>query len=110
MIECITYRPYGKDTGMLQGFANFYVSKWDVEISGCAVFMKDGKRWINFPSKEYTNAEGKKCYSPYIKFRERSRMDAFANEAKKSIDEYCKNNQPDEEPKKAEFDDSECPF
>lgn len=107
MIECIKYKSYIK--GTLQGFADFYVQKWGVEIIGCSIYMKDGKRWINFPSKEFINAEGGKAYSPQIKFRERAHMDAFANEAKKAIDEWCKNNQP-EEAKAEAFDDSDCPF
>lgn len=108
MIECLKYKSY--NNGVLQGFADFYVDKWGIEIIGCAVFMKDGKRWINFPSKEFTNAEGEKGYAPSLKFREREHMDAFANEAKKAIDEWCKNNQSEEEPKAKAFDDSECPF
>ena len=110
MIECTKFKSHV--SGYLQGFADFYVEKWGLEIKSCSLYMKDGKRWINFPSKEFTTPEGEKAYAPLVKFRERDHMDKFAEAAKKAIVDYCKANpQNDEKPAESpQFDDSECPF
>ena len=91
MIECTKFKSH--ESGCLQGFADFYVEKWGLEINGCSLYMKDGKRWINFPSKEFTNQEGEKAYAPLVKFRERDQMDKFSDSAKVAIDKYCKENE-----------------
>lgn len=77
---------------MLQGFADFYVPKWGIEIIGCGLYMKEGRRWINFPSKEFTNPQGEKKFMPHIKFREKSHKDAFCEMAKKAIAKWCEEN------------------
>lgn len=86
MVTCIKYKSFVK--GSLLGFVSFYVDKWGVEINGCTLNQKDGKRWINFPSKEF-EVEGEKKYQPLIKFKDKAHMDIFSEMAKKSIDEYC---------------------
>ena len=87
MIECIKF--INCERGYLQGFADFYIDKWEIEIRNCPLYLKDGKRWLNFPTKESKNEKGEKIYSPLIKFRKKDHMEAFAKEAKKSIDLYC---------------------
>lgn len=108
MIECTRYKSHKK--GCLQGFADFYLPKWGVEIMGFSLYMKDGKRWMKMPSKEYENELGEKKFAPVIRFRDNDHMDAFSNEAKKAIDKWCKENAPKEEVAVPDFDDSRCPF
>lgn len=86
-IECLKYQSVNK--GLLVGFADFYIPKTGIEIFGCQLFQKDGKRWINMPSREYTNAEGEKKYMPYIRFRENAHKDLFTELALKAIDKKC---------------------
>ena len=38
---------------------------------------KNGKRWINFPSKEWTKQGGAKAYSPLIEFASPEVRDRF---------------------------------
>ena len=106
MIECTSFRGYSKST--LQGFADFFIHKWGIEIKGCTLHMKDGRYWIGFQSKEYTNKEGEKKFDPLIRFRERSHADAFAEQAKKAIDKFCESNSNGNQ-EKEEHDDG-CPF
>ena len=38
---------------------------------------KTGKRWVGFPSKEWTKQHGTKGYSPLLEFADRSISDKF---------------------------------
>lgn len=88
MIECTKFKSHVK--GHLQGFADFYISKWGVEINGCALYKKEGRRWVNFPTREYENEEGEKKFMPLIRFRNKEHQTAFTKKAKEAIDEWCK--------------------
>lgn len=101
MIECTKYRSC--ERGCLLGFADFFVEKWGLEIKDCQLYQKDNRRWINFPSKEFVNGDGEKVFYQIIKFREKEHANAFAEEAKKAIEMYSKNNTVEE--KKDIFDD-----
>ncbi len=87
MIECINFKSYQK--GSLQGFADFYLPRWGVEIKGCSLYMKDGQRWLNLPSQPYKNEDGDTKYAPSIRFREKTHYDRFCEQAKAAIDDYC---------------------
>ena len=87
MIECTKFTPHAN--GFLQGFADFYIEKWGVEINGCSLFMKEGRRWVNFPAKEYENKEGEKKFMPLIRFREKEHNTKFMEAAKEAIDKWC---------------------
>lgn len=86
-IECLKFQSVNK--GVLVGFADFYLPKSGIEIYGCQLFQKDGRRWINMPSREYTNDQGEKKYMPYIRFRESSHKDLFNDLALKAIEKKC---------------------
>jgi len=86
MIECVRFKSYEK--GCLQGFATLYVVKWGLEIHGCALNMKNGGRWVSFPSKEYTE-NGEKKFIPIMHFRDKAHKDKFSEMAVKAIEEFC---------------------
>lgn len=95
MIECINFKSYKE--GCLQGFADFYISKWKAEIYGCKLYSKDGRRWVTLPSKEYINDEGEKKYSYIFRFRESKDFKVFMEHAKLAIDKWCYENFPEDE-------------
>jgi hypothetical protein len=86
MIECTGFKSYEK--GCLQGFASLYIHEWDLEVHGVTLNMKNGKRWINFPSREYKEGEETK-YIPVVRFRDKGRMGKFSEAAKKAIEDFC---------------------
>ncbi len=107
MIECIRFRAHA--AGTLQGFVDLWIEKMGVEIYGCTLHVKDGKRWINLPSKEYLSENGEKKYSPVIRFRDKDHYYKFCDRAKESIDAWVEKNAnkpPEEEPSEEE----ELPF
>jgi hypothetical protein len=46
-------------------------------VRGAMLFEKNGKRWVGFPSKEWTKQHGTKGYSPLLEFADRSISDKF---------------------------------
>lgn len=82
-IECIKYTPMNK--GYLLGFADIYVPKMGIEIFGCGIYEKSGRRWCSFPAREYTDKEGKKKYMPYIRFRNKDHKELFSTEVLKTV-------------------------
>jgi hypothetical protein len=83
MIECTDYRPINKNT--LLGYATIYVPKWDLDLYDIAYCQKDGRRWVNFPSKVYAK-DGETKYSSYYRFRERINYDKFCKSIKEAIE------------------------
>lgn len=71
--------------GALCGFADLYDSTSDLEIFGCAVFRKDSRIWVTMPCKEALDTNGLKRYYSHLKFRDKSRMEFFSQEAVKAI-------------------------
>lgn len=86
-IECVNFKSH--NSGALQGFATLFVEKMGIEIKDCCLFMKDGKRWMTFPSREFTNDKGEKKYAPLIKFREKGLQEQFMSLAINAVDEYA---------------------
>jgi len=85
MIECVRYTPINKSTCL--GLATVFVPKWGVEITGISLHEKNGKRWVNLPSKLVEEGEEKKYY-PYVRFRDRELKDKFCELVKQAIDTH----------------------
>ena len=97
MIECTKFKSHVK--GFLQGFADLYIPEWKLEIKNCTLHMKNGRRWLSMPAKEFENDSGEKKFYPLVQFRHKVYMDAFSDAAKKAIDKWCKENSQNDEEK-----------
>ena len=82
-IECVRYKEINK--GNLLGFADIYIPKWGVEISGFTHNQKGNQEWVNMPSKEFVTPEGAKMYAPIVKFRDKQHQAAFLDACKTAI-------------------------
>lgn len=87
MVKCINYKSYAK--GVTLGFADFFIEKWGINIYGCSLCMKNGHRWINFPSRSYTSPEGETKYMAYIRFENKSHKEKFEKVAIEDIERFC---------------------
>lgn len=107
-IECTRFRAH--DKGFLKGFASIFVAKWGIEIDGFTLWQKEGKRWINLPSNEYTDKEtGEKKYKNLFHFKNKDHFTIFVEAVKAAIDEYiAKQEASNDEP--SLFDDEGAPF
>jgi hypothetical protein len=100
---CTKYKSY--KSGSLQGYFDITFVDTGLQIFGCSLFMKNGKRWVSFPSKEYINSSGETKYQPYVKYNTLDIQSIFQNAALKAIDQFCK----EQENAKNDFEE-ECPF
>lgn len=88
-LECMHVKVH--QSGSLFGFADLFSNKWGVEIRGCPIFEKEGRKWINLPSKEYEE-DGEKKYYSFLRFREKSHLAEFVRQAVKSIEDWLTKN------------------
>ena len=98
-VECMEFKPHANKN--LLGFANFWVPKMGLEIYGCSLHEKEGRRWINLPSREYKDNEGVTKYMPVIRFRDKDHYSAFMDACKRAIDEWSAANLSQSEAPKA---------
>lgn len=82
MIECTKFKYIGK--GSLVGIADLFVPQFGMDIYGCSVFQKDGRKWLTFPSKE-VEINGAKKFFQHMRFRKHESMDNFTAQAMKAI-------------------------
>ena len=108
-IECLDYRAH--ESGALKGFANFYVPKMGIEIYGCGLFQKNGRRWLSLPSRE-GEQDGEKKYFQIMRFREKSHAEAFLKACMTALDEWIQQNAPPQQEYENEVDipDEGLPF
>lgn len=69
-VTCSEFRAFVKNT--LQGFVTLHLEPPGLEIQGCSVHSKGDKRWVNFPSKQYTNSNGVVCWQNLVTIDEGS--------------------------------------
>jgi hypothetical protein len=106
MIECLRYISINK--GTLLGYADLWVEKMGIEIFGCSLHQKDGRRWVNLPSREYKDKNGETKYQSIIRFRNKSFYERFCKKAKEAIEKKC--TEEVKEPQQNICYDEECPF
>ncbi|MGA2638446.1 hypothetical protein [Methylocella sp.] len=66
---------------------NSLIGSFDLElksgliIRGAMLLEKEGRRWIGFPSKEWTKSDGSKGYFPLLEFASKEVGDNFKKQA-----------------------------
>lgn len=68
------YRPINK--GCLQACFDVFIDEWGMTIRDCCLFEKEGRKWINLPSRQYQSKEGTTKNFDYIVF-EKERKERF---------------------------------
>lgn len=91
MIEILKFEHLNK--GALVARFTCKMMKWGgLNIRECTLFNNGTKRWINLPSRQYEDSEGKKKYYPFIAFEERNLDEKFKETIMKAVDEYMAKN------------------
>jgi hypothetical protein len=62
--------------GTLIGFFDLEMPSGMI-VRGAMLFEKNGKRWVNFPSKEWVKSDGTRGHTPLLEFADRSVSDKF---------------------------------
>jgi len=104
MVKCISFREH--KSGSLLGFADIKVliDGDEATIFGCSMYEKDGKKWVNVPSKEIVK-DGVKSYLPFMKFDNRDISDKFSRKIQDAIKLFQSSNVSTDE-----FFTQEVPF
>jgi hypothetical protein len=94
-MRAVAWRPYQK--GSLQGFFTLVLDS-GMEIEGCGYHTKNGKSWVSFPGKSYTNEQGETKYQSIIRIPDERRWRQFQELAKKAVTEAMQGQEGDYEP------------
>lgn len=85
-VTCVEFRAFDKNT--LKGFATLHVAPPGLSIDGCTAHTKGDKRWISLPSRQYADADGVVCWSPFLSFSEKAAYWRFQELACSALDEF----------------------
>ncbi len=93
-VVCTGWKPFERNT--LQGFADLHLAAARLNIRGCAVHEKNGKRWIQLPARPQLDKDrqlvrddaGKIQYWPVMEFDSREVADRFSEAALRAIDTF----------------------
>lgn len=78
--------------GHLAGFFDLIINEFGAYLNGCSLFIKGNQRWVNLPTKEYTNTEGEKKYSAIFGMVDEERQKEFKRVALETVLAYCETN------------------
>ena len=93
-ITCTNWTAFERNT--LKGFADIFVAAVHLNIRGCAVHEKNGKRWVQLPARPQLDKNrdlirddsGKIQYAKVLDFDSREVSDRFSDAALKAIESY----------------------
>src|SRR5262245_16301155 len=71
MIRCVKFRAYQKNT--LRGFVDLELVRTGLVLHDCTWHEKDGKEWVGFPARSYTDKNGEAKWQPIVDFAEGAR-------------------------------------
>jgi hypothetical protein len=72
MIRCIRFRPYEKNT--LKGFCDLELTRVGLVLRDCCWHQHaDGKEWVSFPARSYTDKNGNTQWQALVEFTEGAR-------------------------------------
>jgi hypothetical protein len=80
-----SFKPFRKNT--LQGFATIRMTSIGMEIRDVCLHQKDGKKWIQLPSKPYEK-DGKTLWSYILDFYDKARAEQFQKAALDALDRF----------------------
>lgn len=81
-VTCLSFRAFSKNT--LLGFATLLVAP---PIADCALHEKNGKRWVNFPARQYTGDDGAIRWQPLFTIEDKRAYWEFQSMALAAIDQ-----------------------
>ena len=79
------WKPHSKNT--LVGFFTATLPSGLV-LHNLMLHQKNDSRWISFPAREWTDAQGQKQYARFIEFRDRTTADRFRDELISALDKH----------------------
>jgi hypothetical protein len=102
-MEITQYTPINK--GAIQGSFSMHIKlgEFMFEINNCTLLMSSGRRWINLPQKEYTDASGQKKYFGLNRIIGDGGQQRFSDATLKLLDAYFLKNAQQAQPARQEI-------
>jgi hypothetical protein len=98
-MQVVNYKPINK--GTLQGFIDIFIPSLNWTITGCGLFMKENRKWVNMPSRSKKDPDtGVITYSDVISMSKEDKS-RFSNDAIQAYKEY--NPEPSREQEVIDF-------
>ena len=93
-VICTAWKPFERNT--LKGFADLWLRTARLNIRGCAVHEKNGRRWVQLPAKPQLDKDrqlvrddaGKVQYARVMEFDSREVADRFSEAALEAIEDF----------------------
>lgn len=83
-ICCLFFREHANNS--LEGFADLGVGP--LLFKGCAIHQKSGKRWVNFPARQYKDDAGVLQWQALIAIPDKAAYCEFQKSALEAVDSY----------------------
>lgn len=94
-MEVVGYRAVKK--GALDGYLDISIPSLNWVIKGCGLFINGSRKWVNPPSRQYKDHEGKLCYMDIIAMPKDMKQ-KFSDMALKAFENYKPAGEPEPEP------------
>jgi hypothetical protein len=93
-VVCTAWKPFDRNT--LKGFADLWLRTVCLNIRGCAVHEKNGRRRVQLPAKPrldkdrnlVRDSDGKVQYAKVMEFDSKEVADRFSEAALKALDDF----------------------
>ena len=106
MIEITNFKLLNKGSLIAQFTAKMV--KWGgLQIREITLFNNGNKKWLNMPSRQYEDGEGKKKYFAYLAYEERTLDDKFKAAIMDAVEAYMSKNLTE---RPAEANQEDFPF
>lgn len=86
MYKVVTYRKV-EDKKNLKGYLDIYDVEKKWMITGCSLFAKGERYWVNLPSRAYKNENGEQKYFNIIQMH-KEQQDLFNKEVIQALKEF----------------------
>ena len=94
-VICTAWKPFEWNT--LKGFADLWLRTARLNVHGCAVHEKNGRRWVQLPARPQLDkdrnlvrdGDGKVQYAKILDFDSREVADRFNAAALKAIEDFA---------------------
>jgi len=87
-IEITDFNPFVKDGSSLRGFMVLRMTAIGLGISGVCLHEKNGKRWLQLPSKPFPKKDGGAGWTPIVDFYDKARKAQFQAAALAALDAF----------------------
>lgn len=88
-IKIVNFRPLGKNT--LRGFLTIHFIDIGLVVKDVCLHQKDGKRWLQLPSRSYQKKDGTVAYAYVMEFEKKDYW-IFQDSALTALDSYFSQN------------------